>query len=81
MGFSSDVLSIERKGAVGTLWLDRPEKRNAMNPPMWNGFSNAISELTEDGEIRAVILAGKGKSFLCGTRPHGIAGRRRAGGC
>jgi len=66
MSFSSEVLSIERKGAVGTLWLDRPEKRNAMTPPMWTGFPEAIKALTEDGDIRAIILAGKGKSFCVG---------------
>ena len=66
MSFSSEVLSIERKGAVGTLWLDRPEKRNAMNSPMWTAFPEAIASLTEDGEVRAIVLAGKGKSFCVG---------------
>ena len=31
MEFASDVVSIEKNGGVGTLWLDRPEKYNAMN--------------------------------------------------
>jgi len=66
MSFSSEVLSIERKGAVGTLWLDRPEKRNAMNSTMWTTFPEAIASLTEDGEVRAIVLAGKGKSFCVG---------------
>ena len=66
MDFSSDVITLERSGAVGTLWLDRPEKRNAMNPPMWRAFPDAIRALTEDGEVRAIVLAGKGKSFCVG---------------
>ena len=66
MSFSSEALSVERKGTVGTLWLDRPEKRNAMNPPMWTGFPEALAELTADGEVRAIVLAGKGKSFCVG---------------
>ena len=33
--FSSDVLTIEVDGHVATLWLDRPEKRNAMGPAFW----------------------------------------------
>lgn len=66
MSFSSEVLSIERKGDVGTLWLDRPEKRNAMNSPMWTAFPEAIASLTEGGDIRAIVLAGKGKSFCVG---------------
>ena len=34
MTFSSNVLSIEINGPVGILWLDRPEKRNAMSHEM-----------------------------------------------
>jgi enoyl-CoA hydratase len=66
MPFSSEVLSIETKTGVGTLWLDRPEKRNAMSPPMWKDLPGALSELASDGETRAIILAGKGKSFCVG---------------
>jgi enoyl-CoA hydratase len=66
MEFSSDALSIERRAGVGTLWLDRPEKRNAMNPAMWKGLPDAIAALTADGETRAIVLAGKGKSFCVG---------------
>jgi enoyl-CoA hydratase len=66
MEFSSEVLSIERNGTVGTLWLDRAEKRNALNPPLWRAFPAAIAALTEDGEVRAIVLAAKGKSFCVG---------------
>jgi enoyl-CoA hydratase len=66
MGFESEVLSIERQGNIGILWLDRAEKRNAMNPPMWTAFPDALAALLEDGEVRAIILAGKGKSFCVG---------------
>jgi enoyl-CoA hydratase len=66
LSFSSEVLSIETKSGVGTLWLDRPEKRNAMSPPMWKDLPGALSALCEDGETRAIILAGKGKSFCVG---------------
>jgi enoyl-CoA hydratase len=38
MTFTSDVLHIERSGPVGILWLDRPEKRNAMSSEMWTAF-------------------------------------------
>lgn len=66
MTFSSNVLSIESNGPVGTLWLDRPEKRNAMSQEMWTGFPAAISELGNNPDIRAVIIAGRGKSFCAG---------------
>jgi enoyl-CoA hydratase len=66
MNFSSNVLSIEKKGAVGTLWLDRPEKRNAMTSEMWTALPAAIAALGNDPDIRAVVLAGRGKSFCVG---------------
>ena len=66
MTFSSNVLSIECDGPVGILWLDRPEKRNAMSQEMWTGFPAAISELTNNPDIRVVVIAGRGKSFCSG---------------
>jgi len=66
MNFSSNVLSIEKKGAVGTLWLDRPEKRNAMTSEMWTALPAAVAALSDDPDIRAVVLAGRGKSFCVG---------------
>ncbi len=64
--FSSDAISIERNGHVGTLWLDRPEKRNAMNRELWTGITAGLEALEADGETRVILLAGKGKSFCVG---------------
>ncbi len=64
--FSSDAIGIERRGGVGTLWLDRPEKRNAMNPALWNGVVAGLDALEADGETRVIILAGRGAAFCVG---------------
>jgi len=64
--FHSDVLSLEVNGAVGTLWLDRPEKRNAMSRALWTGLPGALEALRADPEVRAVVLAGRGSSFCVG---------------
>ncbi len=66
MSFSSNVFSIERNGHVATLWLDRPEKRNAMSQEFWTDLPYAMQELGDDPEVRAVVLAGRGKSFCAG---------------
>jgi enoyl-CoA hydratase len=66
MAFSSNVLSIERSGPVGTLWLDRAEKRNAMSAEMWTALPAAMAELGSDPDVRAVVLAARGKSFCVG---------------
>ena len=66
MPFESETLSIEKRGGVGFLWLDRPEKRNALVHEMWTGLPRALEALADDPDVRAVILAGRGKSFCVG---------------
>lgn len=66
MRFESDVLSIERHDHVGMLWLDRPEKRNAMSRDLWQSLPRAIDALLSDPEVRVIVLAGRGKSFCVG---------------
>ncbi len=64
--FTSDVLSIDRDGSVATLWLDRPEAGNAMGPPFWRDLPLAMADLSSDDEIRAVVLAARGRHFSVG---------------
>jgi enoyl-CoA hydratase len=66
MALTSDVLTLERDGHVATLWLDDPERRNAMGPPFWADLPVAMAELGADVEVRAVVLAAKGKHFTAG---------------
>lgn len=66
MKFSSSVLSIEVNGYIATLWLDRPEKRNAMSRELVSDLPRAMAAIAEIKELRAVIIAGRGKSFCVG---------------
>jgi enoyl-CoA hydratase len=63
---SSDVLSVQHDGNVATLWLDRPEARNAMGPAFWSDLPTAMSELSADPDVRAVVIAAKGPHFSVG---------------
>jgi enoyl-CoA hydratase len=64
--FSSDVLTIESDGHVATLWLDRPEKRNAMGMAFWADLPVAMAAIGADPAIRAVVLAARGPHFSVG---------------
>ncbi len=64
--FDSDVLSIEREDHVATLWLDRPEARNAMGRALWDDLIRAMAELSEDPEVRVVLIAARGPHFSVG---------------
>lgn len=66
MSFSTIRLDIDHRG-VATLTLDRADKHNAMNSQMMREIRQAIGRLDRDDAVRAVILAGHGKSFCAGA--------------
>ena len=65
-GFESPVLSIERDEDVATMWLDRPEARNAMGLDLWRDLPKAMEVLTGDNSVRVVVIAAKGPHFSVG---------------
>ncbi|HSZ37534.1 MAG TPA: enoyl-CoA hydratase/isomerase family protein, partial [Acidimicrobiales bacterium] len=65
-GFESPVLSIERDEHVATLWLDRPEARNAMGLDLWRDLPRAMELLSQDNSVRVVVVAAKGPHFSVG---------------
>jgi enoyl-CoA hydratase len=66
MDFSSSVLTLETRSHVATLWLDRPEKRNAMAREIVADLPRAMAAIEQDSDIRAVVIAARGKSFTVG---------------
>lgn len=62
---SSSVL-YRRDGHVGTLLLNRPDKRNALNPRVWDALDEALARVERDAEARVVLLKGAGVSFCAG---------------
>jgi enoyl-CoA hydratase/carnithine racemase len=80
--FTSDVLSIELDANVATLWLDRPEKRNAMGPAFWTDLPVAMAAVGAAPEVRAVVVAARGPHFTVGldlVAMSGLVGGGRAG--
>lgn len=59
-------VTYNREGHVGFITLNRPEKRNALNPVVWGSLDDAIGMAEKDAEARVVILQGEGKSFCAG---------------
>jgi enoyl-CoA hydratase len=69
-----EVLDVERDGHVATVFLDRPEKRNAMGEAFFAELPQAIAEVESDDEIRAVVIAAKGPHFTVGLDLTALAG-------
>jgi enoyl-CoA hydratase len=63
---ATEVFSVERDGGVATLWLDSPERRNAMGPEFWNDLPVLMGQLSHDEDVRAIVIAAKGKHFTVG---------------
>lgn len=66
MEFSSDVLTLRVEAHVATLWLDRPEARNALGSALWRDLPRACAAIDEDPEVRCVVLAARGEHFSVG---------------
>jgi enoyl-CoA hydratase len=71
---SSDVLTVEHDGPVATLWLDRPEARNAMGPAFWNDLPLAMADIAADRAVRCVVVAARGPHFSVGLDLKAMAG-------
>jgi len=63
---SDDAIKIERHQNYVTLSLNRPEKRNALNRAMLDGFEAAFASIESDRDIRALVIRGEGRGFCSG---------------
>ncbi len=74
---SYNNLEFELNNSVGTVWMNRPDKHNAMNAEMIGEIIDIFENLNDDETVRIVVLRGRGKSFCAGADLNymkGIAG-------
>jgi enoyl-CoA hydratase len=74
MEFKSSVIDVEVNGHIATVWLNRPEKLNAVDMPMWQDLPSAMQAAVADVNVRAVVVAGRGKSFCVGIDLSSLGG-------
>ena len=67
MTTSYSTLEIEKAGLRATVWMNRPEVFNAFNEALIADLSAACIALDSDPEVRAVVLAGRGRHFSAGA--------------
>ena len=64
MASDADVVVVERAGPIATVVLNRPQRLNALNKPMWRRLGEIMRELSADDVLRCVVLRGAGgKAF------------------
>jgi methylglutaconyl-CoA hydratase len=65
MDFSS--LEVIRAGEAATVWLNRPDKHNALDSRLIEELTDALHILERDPSVRVIVLAGRGKYFSAGA--------------
>ena len=61
------ILTTERRGRTLVMTMQRPEKRNAINPDMTAAIDAALNELDDDADLWVGVLTGGGGVFSAGT--------------
>lgn len=61
------ALRIEHRGAAAWVWMNRPELHNVFDEILIAELTGAFTELGSDPALRAIVLAGAGKSFSAGA--------------
>lgn len=64
---SYKTLEIEYSNQTATVWLNRPEIRNAFNEVMIGELIRAFREASSQEDVHIVILRGRGKAFCAGA--------------
>jgi len=60
-------IEFELKDNLGTIWLNRPDKHNAMNAEMISEIIDCVSEINNISDVRILFIRGRGKSFCAGA--------------
>jgi enoyl-CoA hydratase len=76
---SSSPLTIERRGPVALVTLNRPEAMNALSSALRQAIADAFNALDSEPEIRVVVLTGAGdRAFCAGLDLKELGSRERA---
>ena len=63
-----ETITVEKRGRVGVLTINRPDKLNALGAKVHEEGVAALEEFKKDDEVRVVVITGTGeKSFIAGA--------------
>lgn len=73
-------IRIERQGAIATIELNRPDKRNALTDAMLEAMLAALDRFDRDETVRVLILCAAGETFCAGVDLAEMLAHREASG-
>jgi enoyl-CoA hydratase/carnithine racemase len=62
-----ETLIVDRADGVVTVTLNRPEKKNAINGPMWRELIDVFEEVADTPSDRVLVITGAGDGFCSGA--------------
>ena len=74
----SELIELSVTDGIATVYLNRPEKRNAMSDAMRSEFIEVLEGIASDRTVRAMVLTGRGKGFCAGGDVAGMEKRMKA---
>ena len=80
----SERVLVSFEGGVADVRLNRPDKLNALDAPMFEALAAAGRTLASRRDLRAVVLSGEGRAFCAGLDMASfaaMAGRRASQDC
>ena len=64
----SDHLVLSKDGAIATLLINRPDKRNPISFAMWKALPGLVEQVENDDEVKVLVIRGAGdKAFSAGA--------------
>lgn len=70
------LVLLESAGAVRTITLNAPDRRNALDWPLLDELRAAVASVAADPDARALVVQGAGKAFCAGANLENLFGDR-----
>src|SRR5580765_3480605 len=67
------MVELQREGGVARIFLNRPQKVNALDTPLLERLAAALEEAGADETVRVIVLGGRGKAFCGGADVNELA--------
>ena len=63
---SEERVHVSIEAGIGHVTLCRPDKKNALDLPMFRALADAAARLADDPDLRVVVMRGEGSAFCTG---------------
>ncbi len=60
------VMQLQVQDHIAHLQLSQPESLNTMHPAFWRDLDMALTHITTQGDVRALVISSSGKHFSAG---------------